>query len=276
MKKIFKIVIAGFLLLGLGSCKKVDNQVILKGGTAPVLSSALTGKIPLSYDNRNNPSFTISWTNPNYQFNTGANSQDVNYNVLIDTTTDFSNPELKTVSVGTNLSKTFLQSEFNDILVNQLMLATGVSHKINIRLDAFLNGGNALLSSNTLSFTAIPYAPPPKIAPPSSGTLFIVGSATPGGWNNPMSVDPATQQFTQLSPTLYSITIKLTGGGEYKLIAVNGSWDNQWSIAKQDDPDAIYGGDFIFNGANILSPPATGNYKIDVDFQRGKFTVTKL
>ncbi|HEU5051952.1 MAG TPA: SusE domain-containing protein [Hanamia sp.] len=274
MKYIFKTFVAGFLIFGLWSCRKDEHKVILEGGTAPVLTSSVTDTVPMSFATQNNTAFKLNWTNPDYQFNTGVNSLDVSYNILIDTTSDFSNPNLKTVSVGSDLSKTFTQAEFNDILLNQLQLDTGMSHKINIKVNAFLGTKSAQLSSNVLSVNATPYAIPPKVAPPASGELFIVGSATPGGWNNPMTVDPATQQFTKVSPTLFEITIQLTGNGEYKLIGVNGSWDQQWGVATADDPTEIYGGDFVFNSQNVLAPPTSGKYKITVDFQRGKFTVT--
>ena len=172
MKNIYKLLLAAFVILGVWSCKKDENRVILKGGTPPVLTSSVSSTIPLSNDTKDNTAFTLNWTNPEYQFNTGVSSLDVNYNILIDTTTNFSNPNLKTVSVGTDLSKTFTQSEFNDILLNQLQLSTGVSHKINIRVDAFLNGNAALLSSNTLSINATPYAIPPKVILPVNGQLY--------------------------------------------------------------------------------------------------------
>ena len=113
------------------------------------------------------------------------------------------------------------------------------------------------------------------ITPPTTGTLFIVGSAVAGGWSNP--IDPTNlplQQFTQVSNTEYKITIPLIGAGEYKLIAKSGSWGEQWSVATTDDPTEIYGGSFISNGNNALAPPTSGTYDIDVNFQSGKFTIT--
>jgi hypothetical protein len=276
MKNIFKIVLSAFVLFGLWSCKKDEHKVIFEGGTAPVLTSSVTGDVPLSFAHQNDEAFGLTWTNPAYQFNTGISSMDVNYNILIDNTNKFNSAGLKTVSVGTDLSKTFTQTEFNDILLNDLQYTAGSDQTAYVRVDAFITGGAELLSSNTLAVTANPYTIPPKVTPPASGSLFIVGSAVAGGWDNPMTVDPATQQFTQVSPTVYKITINLIGNGEYKLIAVNGSWDNQWSTAVNDDPAALLGGDFVFNGQNVLAPPTSGKYEIVVDFQRGKFTVTAV
>jgi hypothetical protein len=275
MKNIFKILLAAIVMTGLWSCKKDEKRVILEGGTAPVLTSSVTSAIPLSNDTKDNTAFTLNWTNPEYKFNTGISSLDVNYNILIDTTDNFSNPDLKTVSVGTDLSKTFTQSEFNDILLNDLKLDTGMSHKLNIRVDAFLTGNAALLSSNTLSLNATPYAIPPKIQPPASGELFITGDATAGNWQCGCGEAPLlSQKFTRVSPTLFEITINLIGGKSYTFVPVYGSWNAKYSIATKNDPTEVNGGDFMVGGNDILAPATSGTYKITVDFQRGKFTVT--
>ena len=271
---------SAFLLIAvLCACKKDEKMVIFEQGTSPVLSSSITSVIPLSYLTADDEAINLSWTNPDYTLNTGVSSYDVSYQIEIDTAgANFTNPNEKIIAVSKDLSISISQSDFNDYMLNQLQLAPSISHNLEIRVASFLIGNTGLLYSNVLKLTATPYTIPPKIAPPVSGTLFIVGSAVAGGWDNPISTTHIpTQQFTQVSNTLYQIpSIALVGGGEYKFIAVNGSWDNQWSIKTADDPSEINGGDMVFNGANILAPPISGNYKIEVDFQRGKFTVTAL
>ena len=276
MKNIFKIVLSAFIIFGLWSCKKDEKKVIFEGGTAPVLQTSATGEIPMSFATQNAIAFSINWTNPEYQFNTGVSSLDVNYNILIDKTNAFNSPEIKTVSVGTDLSKTFTQAEFDDILLNQLSLDTGTNYTIYVRVDAFLTGGAKLLSSNTLTLTATPYAIPPKITPPASGNLYIVGDATPGGWP-PLTNDPNIQKFTKITGTLFELTININANGEYKLVEVPGQWDKQWSV--QTEPAAgspgTLSGDLYFNGGNGRAPSQGGSYKITVDFQKGKYTFTK-
>jgi starch-binding outer membrane protein SusE/F len=264
MKKIIKHLFFLSMLAALvASCKKDEHKIFFMGGSNLVLSSSVTSDtLPLSYLNKDNAALTLKWTNVNYQ-------------VEIDTTgSNFTSPKKQTISVNKDLSLSITQGQFNDYLLNQLQLTPGIAHHVEIRVTSFLKNSSEPMMSNVLKYVVTPYAIPPKIAPPSTGTLFIVGSATPGGWSNPMTVDPKTQQFTQVSPTLYTITIMLTGGGEYKFIAVNGSWNEQWSIASADDPTEVNGGDFVFNGANVLAPAASGKYTISVDFQRGKFSVT--
>lgn len=275
MKKSFKVLLSLAVVLLLGSCEKEGYKVIYEGGTNPVLSTSAT-TIPLSFATQNNPAFTLRWTNPEYRFNTGANSIDVNYNILVDKSSSFNSPDMKVLSVGTDVEKIFKQSEFNDILLNQLQLPTGVSSTVYIRVDAFLTGGAGLLSSNVIQVSAAPYAIPPKITPPASGNLYIVGDATLGGWP-PVSVDESTLKFTMVTPTYFETTIQLNGDKEYKFVEVVGQWDKQWSV--QDTPGSgepgTFSGDLFFNGANGRAPAESGMYKIVVDFQRGKYSFTK-
>lgn len=271
------LISAGLGMLVLSSCQKQETQIYYEGGTTPVLSANLKDTIALVPVDSLKSAITFSWSNPNYLFSDGLSSQNVTYNLQIDTVgANFTNPLLQTVSNTSVLSASITVRDLNKLLAGKMGLAFGQNHKIQVRLVAQLGTNQAQLTTNTLTFNVTPYAPPPLITPPSTGTLFIVGSAVAGGWNNP--IDPANlsaQQFTQVSTTEYKITIPLVGAGEYKLIAKSGSWGEQWSIATQDDPTEIYGGAFVYNGNNTLAPPASATYDIDVNFQTGKFTVTK-
>jgi hypothetical protein len=82
------------------------------------------------------------------------------------------------------------------------------------------------------------------------------------------------QRFTKISDTQYELVVRLTGGASYVFVPVYGNWDNKYAISVKNDPNSVNGGDFRTGGEDILAPAATGNYKIVVDFQRGKFTVT--
>lgn len=277
MKLVFTTsIVAGALLL-FGSCKREITEVTYKSGTAPVLTASAADTISLLPADSSNTAVTFNWTNPNYMFSTGVNTMNVSYNLEIDTLgANFGSPNKQTVSIVSDLSTSFTVTAFNALVANGLGLSYGSPHKIQTRIKSFLNNadtGAVALYSNAMNFVVTPYAPPPKITPPSTNTLYIVGSATAGGWDNPIDkVSPATQEFTQVSPTEYTITISLIGAGEYKLISVNGSWSNQWSVATQDSyPN---GGPFVFNGANCIAPAASGTYIIDVNFQTGIFTVT--
>ncbi len=265
------------------ACKKDEAQIIFKGGVAPVLSSSVANgdTLPLVAADSSSKAVSFSWTNPNYQFSDGISSLNVTYYLQIDTAgANFTSQNMQTVAINSALDTAFNVTQFNAIIGNGLQVSFGHPHNVQARIVSFLApvtsptlSNGSTLYSNVFNYIVTPYAPPPKVTPPAEGTLYIVGSATTGGWDNPIDkVVPSKQQFTQISPTEYKITISLIGGGEYKLIAVNGSWNEQWSVAKTDTyPN---GGPFVFNGNNCIAPATSGTYIIDVNFQTGIFTVS--
>jgi hypothetical protein len=90
------------------------------------------------------------------------------------------------------------------------------------------------------------------------------------------------QKFTQVTPTLYEITVNLNGGGSYLFVPRYGNWTavppdpEKYGGTGANNTNNVNGDDFKPLGGDLLAPPATGTYKIVVDFQKGKFTVTKL
>lgn len=272
------LILFSFCTLLLLSCKKDEHKIYYEEGTPPVLTSSVTGSIPLSFVNQDKQALKLSWTNPNYQFTTGVSSQDVNYTIEIDTTgADFTNPQRQTITVSKELSRSFTQSQFNDYLLNQLVLTPDVPHNIEIRVTSSLAGGSISLPSNVLKFTTTPYSIPPKVTPPASGKLFITGAATPGNWMGAGDPELTTQQFTQVKPTLYVLpSITLTGGASYLFVPVYGDWGNKYGFDGANNQNDVNGDNLKKEGGDIKAPATSGNYKIEVDFQRGKFTVTKL
>jgi hypothetical protein len=277
MKNIFTyLFLSSLFAIAIVACKKDEFKNYLEGGTSPALTASVSNTIPLDYINKDQEAIKLSWTNPNYKFTTGIGSQDVSYLIEIDTAgANFTNPGKQTVSVSKDLSQSFTQGQFNDYLLNQLQLKSGVSHNLEIRVKSYMANNAAMLTSNVLKFSVTPYAIPPKVPPPTTGKLYIVGDATVGGWSNPVPVP--SQQFTQISPTFYEITVSLTGGMHYLFLPLNGDWSHKYavkdnSIAGLGDSGGDFGYDF---SKDIPGPTVSGTYKIQVDFQRGKFIVTK-
>lgn len=100
-------------------------------------------------------------------------------------------------------------------------------------------------------------------------TLYIVGDATPNEWNNPSTPFPS-QTFTRTAPGKFEIaSLALKSGKSYLLLPVAGQWSKYGGNGKLN-------GDIVVEGPNIPSPDADGNYKINVDFTTGKYTLTKL
>ena len=277
-----KLFLFGIAMALFASCKKDDAIDTFQGGTAPVLTASVTGNIPLSYATAGNTALTLNWTNPNYMFKSGISSQNVSYLIEIDTTgSNFTNPNRQTVSVSPGLSITFTQSQFNDYLLNQLSLDTGVQHNIEIRITASINSVKATsLRSNVLKFTATPYAIPPKVQPPASGQLFLIGGDPKlNAWGNP--VPTPRLQFTQVTPTLYTITVQMSGGdntintNQYLFIPVNGDWSHKYATKATLNPTETGGGFGYDFSDNFPGPSSPGTYTITVDFQKGKYTVVK-
>lgn len=280
MKFISKITLF-FLLIAstLQSCKKDDNQVVFDGGTPPTITAnkAVGSVIPMAYANRENEAITFSWTNPRYTFTTGVSSQDVSYTLDIDTVgANFTSANRRQLSISKELTRAITQGELNDILLNNMLLTALRTYNLEVRVRSNLNNNSTIpqLISNSLRFTVTPFAIPPKVDPPTSGELYLVGSASPGGWSNP--VPSPSQKFTQVSPTLYELTVNVVGGGSYLFLPVNGSWADKYGFDGSNNANNVDADNLRRGGGDMLAPAVSGNYKMVVDFQRGRFTLTKL
>jgi starch-binding outer membrane protein SusE/F len=269
-----------FFFIGLAivtGCEKEDNRAQFEGGTPPSLTGSKT-IVRLTPATENEVAIVFNWTNPNYRFNTGTSSQDVSYSLEIDTLgRNFNSPNKIVLSLSKELSKTFTEKELNNVLGNTLLLPVNRQYNLQARVVASIGGSAATrLVSNTWNFRATPFNPPPKVDLPSSGRLFIVGNATPGGWDNPVPIP--TQEFTKISDTRFEITIPLAANAYYLFLPVNGSWDAKYAVPDNSVAGLSAGGDFQFyagGGQDIPGPAEAGTYKITVDFQLGKFTVVK-
>jgi len=274
MKKIIQsLIYLSIAIVFFASCEKEEARDIYVGGTAPVFTASAKDSIGLNYNTETDKAVTLSWTNPNYVFASGVSSQNVAYTLEIDTAgANFAGPNKKSVSISQDLSVTYTQKAFN-ILIADLKVVPGKLAKLEMRIVASLGVTASSLVSNTLAFKVLPYAPPPKVALPTGGNLFLVGDATNGGWGNPVPVP--SQQFTKVSSTLYELTAPLIGGKQYLFIPVNGDWSHKFacsSTANQSATGGAFGYDF---SDNFPGPAASGTYKISVDFQSGTYSVTK-
>ena len=120
---------------------------------------------------------------------------------------------------------------------------------------------------------------------PYTGTLatslFIVGDATPGGWDNPAPA-LATQTFTRVNSSLFELTIPLNAGKSYLFLPVAGSWNDKYGGMGGNNSNNVNGDDFKFSGSDMKAPAVDGTYKISVNFAAsnaagasGRFTLVK-
>lgn len=258
------------------ACKKQENQVFVEDSKYPVLT-ANTAAVNLVAGLEDQQAIKLNWTNPNYVFTTGINSLDVSYKLEMDTLGGNFNSSNKFVTVfPRDLSLSWTVAQLNGVLGNTMQLTFGRQYSIEIRITATIGQTAKPLTSNSIVFTARPFAPPPKVQPPVTGELYLVGDATPGGWSNPVPVP--SQKFTKISDTKYELTVALAAGKYYLMLPENGSWSTKYCVEDNSVPGLSGGGNFVFKssgGADIPSPSEGGNYKITADFQTGKFTVAK-
>lgn len=267
MKQILKtFLFTASLAIVLFACEKVEPLVVYKNGVTAKLQASATTIAPKVTDSLSNV-VTFNWTNPQY----ATDSSTVKYVIQIDSSgRNFS--KAASVVLKNKSSHTMVAKDLNAILLN-LGFKYNTAYKVDVRLVTSYANNNEQLASNVLTLTMTPYVVPPKVTPPASKTLFLVGSATAGGWNNPVPV--ATQQFTRVDSVTYQGKFYLNGGQQYLVLPVNGSWDNKYSVANNNAFGLVKGGDFGFNlDDNFPGPAVTGIYTIKLDFQAGKFTVT--
>lgn len=267
MKNILKFLFAATAIILLySSCEKVDDLTRYDNGSLPVLSSSVATIAPVASDS-DKTIVTFSWSDPKY-----ANpSNTFKYILEIDSTGRNFGKEATKVVIGT-LSTSMLAKELNAILLS-FGFNYNTPYDVDVRLTSSYGNNNEQLKSNVIKLRVTPYVIPPKIAPPASGKLFLVGDATQGGWNNPVPVP--TQEFAKLDSVTYGGVFNLNGAKEYLVLPVNGDWSHKFSVGNKTLPGLNTGGDFGYDlNDNFPGPTASGWYIILINFQSGKFTVT--
>ncbi len=281
MKKTFiKIFSVVMLAATVASCKKDEAQSFFQGGTAPVLTASSTASQVLKKENKDNVALVLNWTNPKYQFSTGPSSQDVVYYLQVDTTgKNFTSAGMQELAIPKELTTTLTVKDLNGFL-SRMELKSGTEYNVELRIKSVISGGAAALYSNVIKIKLTPYldfaVEPPGTAAAqyNDGNLWATGDAFASGWSNPLPAPYATtQKFTKKDVLHYELIVTFNASGGYKLIQEQGNWDTQYHALAPND--ALSG---VFEKKNsdpqFLSPGA-GSYKIEVNFQTGKYTVTK-
>jgi uncharacterized lipoprotein YajG len=283
MKNILKLLVCLAVTAVLfTSCKKQISEVTYLGGTKPVLTANNLNTVVLLKANENNAWNTLSWTNPDYQFSTGNSSQDVTYTIQVDTTgSNFTNPKISEIVVAKELSRALTVKDINAALLG-LDLKENIAHNVEIRVKTTLTNANAALYSNVLKIVLTPYLDVVYPVPPA---LYITGSATPLNWQCACATDGtgSTQKFTKVGSSSFELTIALSGGNSYLFITNYASWNDspgypatgfpgKYGFDGSNNTNNVNGDKFKPGGGDMLAP-ATGTYKITVDFKTGKWTV---
>jgi len=272
------ILLAGSGLILLAACNKNNTPVYYNGGTAPVLTATAADSISLPVTDTTAGAVTFNWTNPNYTFSDGISSLNVTYLLQIDTA-NFTSQSMASIGISGDLSASFTVAQLNAVLTNSIGLATNMPHSIQVRIESYLapetpgTAPAAILYSNAINYTVTPYLPPPAV-PELPTALWITGSATADGWMTAGQLSSiAGQQLTEVSPTVWTITLPLIGGQQFLLVPAN-NWNNKYATTNANS--ATTGGTFSYNsGNNFNGPAASGTYTVTFNFQTGNYTITQ-
>lgn len=272
MKFIKSLVILSSLLTGLilSSCEKDEVRVIFNGGEAPVLTVSSTNTLALSKANENFSSLQFQWTNPDFEFSNGVNTQDVFYTLQIDTLgSNFTNPKAIQVSFPRTLSTSFNVKDLNTTL-SGLELKDDVAHNFEFRIKATLGNSTASVYSNVVGITITTYL---DVVFPVPAKLFITGAATPGGWMAGGDPVVPAQEFTKLNAYTFQISsLQINGGEPYLFIPVYGNWDNKYGFTGAATTNNTASDTFTPNGNDLRAPAVSKAYKITVNFKTGKYS----
>jgi starch-binding outer membrane protein SusE/F len=276
LKNIFAWVV--IVATTLAACTKADDLPFYGDttGKASVISSSVATLAPTAADS-NNVGITFSWTNPKY----ATDSATQKFVLEIDSTgRNFSKATRFTV-IGA-LSKGFTNKEMNNLLLSY-GFQFNIAYDVDVRVISSYGNNNERLTSNTIKVKYTPYKIPPKVALPSSARLFVVGNAFTGipDWDNPTSTPwPAFRELTRTSETVWEGVFNMKGSGFYLILPqLGGVWSGKYTVQNNATPGIADGGDFGFELPNDIPGNVTGGagwHRLKMDFQTGKFTVTKI
>ncbi|MBC3542284.1 SusE domain-containing protein [Rufibacter sediminis] len=197
--------------LGLLSCEKDEDMVVIQPGTKSLLSATQSALV-LTDQDANKDAITFSWTAPDFGY-----SAAVNYSLEFGVKgTDFANAVVK--DYGTSLVKTLKVSELNAI-ANELKMTGFQKGDMEVRVKAGVGGNYAPTYSDVTALQITPYLSEPPYA-----TLYLVGAATEGAWNE----NAATPMFRSATdPFVFTYTGYLKAD-DFKLLGQLGQWAPSW------------------------------------------------
>jgi len=240
-----KIILNNILILFIAStflvsCDKEDFTVLNSNATTTV--SLSESDVVLNKDNTGQDVLTVTWTEPEYGFDAGAD-----YKVVL-TAANGS----KDVSVGNSLSKTFETVELNKILLG-LGVEGGSSYAVSVQVKAVLSDYKEIIS-NVSDFNATVYVDKLDL----STEWGVVGSAY-----NDWGATPDAPFYTTSDPNVIVAYVTLKTG-ELK-VRTNNEWGNDYGDANLD-------GVFDQDSDNNISIEA-GTYKITFNTSTFKYTI---
>lgn len=266
--KIYYLLLAACCLL---SCEKEEDRVTFQGGNSPELIPSTTSDLVLTKPKENYSALQFQWTNPEYEFSNGANTQDVIYTLEIDKEgEDFKSNKRIGIGFTRDLATSFTVKDLNNTL-SAMELEDYVPHNFEFRVKATLANGSVPVYSNVVTMKVTTYL---DVIFPVPAKLFITGGATPKGWMAGGDAPDAAQEFTKINTYTFQITsVVLAANGPFLFVPVYGNWDNKYGFTGAKEANNVTGDSFKPAGEDIKAPAATKAYKITVNFKTGKYSV---
>ena len=134
-----------------------------------------------------------------------------------------------TTVVGKNtVSRRFTNAELNSILVEKLSLVPNTEAEVQVMLQATVTLNNNTDTSNIITL---------KVTPAPTGAaysaLWIVGDATPNGWN----IDAPNQMVPDPTNPFQFKYNEVLNAGEFKIPVSTGNWSTDFYMPPANHPD---------------------------------------
>ena len=209
MQLIHKLFILLFGIVLLAGCRK-ENYAELDKGSTPLALTASASTIELKEKEKNRDILSLTWTSGT---NKGTNAS-INYTLeFAKQGTNFAAP------VSLDLGKTVYDKKYtvvalNDLLINQLNAPAGTPFSLEARvIAATQHDGIEPEIAAPVVINITPYQP-------VTTTLYLIGDATPNGWDNGKAT-PLTVIANEPGGFEWTGTLKT---GEFKFLSNLGAW----------------------------------------------------
>jgi hypothetical protein len=242
-----------FTLLVLGTaCKKEPDAPTIFPLEIGALSASVN-TVVISSSTPGSEAVKLSWT--------GDANDRIDYDIVLKAASG-----TDSVRVTSN-ERTFTMAELNNILVNNLKMQVGVASDVTVYVNAFVPVNGKSAKSNELNIKVTP-----DVAVPAYSSLWIVGDATPAGWD----IDKPTP-MVQTADNLYEFTY--TGelkAGLFKVPTATGNWNCDYFMPPTNGEGITATKVTVIKGGqpdNQWKITEAGNYKITINqlFETIKF-----
>ena len=252
----FALVLIAFAI----SCEDEPEPEFFASDTTPiVLEDIAVDLILIDGSNPDNPAVTFNWNDAD--FNQAVVE---NYAVEFSITEDFTNAVVATGASGVS-SVTMSMIDLNRAVGNA-GLPPLVQNTIYARVVASIGSeGELPTASNVISFDVVPFFNY------VFNDVYLVGNATPSGWENNLNNPPLFRDATNSNTYRYTGFFD-AGGGQFKVLDNRGAWAPQWGLGSSANTLAIRPTEDD-DDPPVLPVTESGYYTLTVDLAGLEYTL---